>query len=162
MAREMSNISVYLSSTKHLVLSDKFPELFIRTDIPVCAVGFSMMLFGSTPHEREDFENQWSQTSLNMAKYVVIDSKKRTLYIGDNKQGENNTGLVEYEAPTDSGIYSNDFFKRWEETKILLFEYTVFDVKKSPLFCLKGLWGQDRWQKLDITPRNNIQIIPPI
>ena len=163
----MSDIDVYLTTTKWAQAADdtETGRQLQRFDIPVCVTKFVMAIFGSDtmgPLGSESMENQWSQISKNMAKYVVIRPEKKFLYIGENPNAspeDNNEedGLVIFTA--GNGEYATHFFERWIQTRILMFEYLVYNNKLEPRFCLKGLWKNDHWHKLEIRPNNNLFIV---
>lgn len=153
----MSNIAIYLTTTKWLVESDDLDyEQLAKLDIPVCTCEMSMQVFGFNPHEEEENEFRWLETCKNMAKYVII--KDRTVYIGDNSDGTLNSGLIEY-SQIEESEYNTHFLKRWYETKVLMLEFTIFGKNSKPIGCLKGLWTNDHWKFLNVFGSNSITVI---
>lgn len=156
----MSDITVYLTTSKYAVLSDLDDasfETFKALDIPVCVSSFCMLMFNSTPHELEIFENQWSKIAQDMAKIVVIDSKKLSLYIGEEPKNENGA-LIEY-CEEEPGDYAKNFFRRWEETKQMMLEFNIKGNNDETLFCLKGLWVNSEWKSLNVEGTSRISIV---
>jgi hypothetical protein len=153
----MGEIDVYLTTTKWTQVQ-KMNDIQIATmDVPVCVAKIVMLMFGFNFHEKEESEHKWSDVCKLMAQYVIIDPTKRFLYIGDDKNAKSGTALVEFQSPVSE--YSTHFFKRWVETKSLLFEFTVMDANQQSLFCIRGLWVNNSWQTLDVVPTNNLTII---
>lgn len=157
----MSDITVYLSTTKWTVATDSSnPEILIKLDIPVCCSAMMIGSFGFTSHENETTEHYWSNVMLDMAKFVHIDTQNKTVYIGNDQNRSPESSLIEY-AESSLGEYSKHFFERWEQIQTLLFEFTIFDIKNKPRFSLKGIWLKDHWEKLEIFPANHIEIASP-
>lgn len=156
----MSDIDVYLTTSKYAVLSDldsESFEAFKMLDVPVCVSTFCMLMFNSTPRELEKFEHRWAQISKDMAKTVIINSEKCTLYIGEEPENENGA-LIQY-CEKEPGEHAKNFFKRWEETKQMMLEFNINGHKNETLFCLKGLWANNEWKSLDIQGTSKISII---
>lgn len=152
----MSTIDVYLTTSKWTQILN-VNDIDI-VNIPICVAKIGMLLFGFNPHEKEESDHKWSDVCRIMAQYVVVDTIKRSIYIGEHKDAIPDTGLVEFQSQSKSE-YANHFFKRWIETKTLLFEFTVIDITQQPSFCLRGLWLNDSWQSLHVVPTNNLTII---
>lgn len=108
-------------------------------------------------HELETIEFRWAKIMKEMAKLVLIDSNKKTVYIGEESE---NSGLIEYTEQTGSE-YSKHFFERWDQTQTLMLEFIIYDKNNKPITCLKGLWDINHWDYLDFFPTNNIQIVSP-
>ena len=155
----MSDITVTLASTKFMRYEDFSLDSspFIKMDVPVCIASMMIGFFGGTPQEKEVFELQWSQTCMDMAKFVIVDQDKKTVYIGD-KDHLDTGALVEYTVDKPS-VYSNNFFERWKETGIMIFEFTMLDFKNEPIFCLKGIWSENSWKNLEIVPSSKIKVV---
>jgi hypothetical protein len=114
-------------------------------------------MFNSTPQELEIFEHQWSEIAKDMAKIVVINSEKCTLYIGEEPENENGA-LIQY-GEKEPGEHAKNFFKRWEETKQMMLEFNIIGHKNETLFCLKGLWSDNEWKFLNVVGTSKISII---
>ena len=153
----MSGITVSLTSTKYAskVVDGNIDQL-IKFDVPVCSSIMGLGMFGFKA-EKEKYEHIWSEMCLKMAKYVYVDSINHSVYIGDDKEHSENTGLIEY-TTEKVNEYEISFFKRWEIIKSLIFEHTIVDLENKPIFCLKGLWVIDKWDKLDICTENTISV----
>jgi len=142
----MTAINVSLSSTAYAIDDGVSTETnpLIKMDVPVCSANMGLGAFGFGPSEKEKLEHNWSKACLDMTKRVVIDPEKRSVYIGDDEGW-----LVEYEDDV-KGPHADRFFQRWRELGIVFFEFTLLDFKSQPLFCIKGLWCENKWSKLDI------------
>ncbi len=156
----MSHIDVYLTTTKWIHLQRIEDARIAALDIPVCAANIAMLMFGGNAHENEEFEHQWSNMCKDMAKVVVVKPEKRFVYIGDNVNATEETGLVEYTSEINSE-YTNHFFERWIQVKSMLFEFTVIGRSTEAIFCLKGLWVHDHWQFLEVIPSNKLKVVEP-
>jgi hypothetical protein len=89
--------------------------------------------------------------------HTGIDSKKLSLYIGEEPKSEDGA-LIEY-CEEEPGDYAKDFFKRWEETKQMMLEFNIKGNKDETLFCLKGLWGNNEWKSLTVEGTSRISIV---
>lgn len=168
-----TNITVYLTTTKWTQAADTISvDRIQQLNVPVCVTKMSIMLFGGSnvggPFGNEAIENSWAETSLKMAKYVIIKPKHKFLYIGTNPNARpkdktnERDGLVTFiEKKNEENQQVNDFFERWLVTKMLMFEYIVYNNKNEPRFCLKGIWNTNCWQHLEIKPANSLYIISP-
>jgi len=152
----VDDVDVYLSTTKWDQSDGNY--LIKKLDLPICVVKSCLFMFGGTLREKELIEHDVFNTCKNMAKFVII--KENFIYIGDDPNAKSDTGLVEYIYQKRS-VYSEHFFERWNETKILVFEFTVLDEILKPIACLKGLWKDNKWEKLEILPTDRITIISP-
>lgn len=155
----MCTIDVYLTTTKWTHIS-KIEDIDIANmDVPVCVAKMGMGMFGFNLHDKEESEHKWSDVCKIMAQHVVVDVVNRSIYIGEYEHFIPNAALVEFQSQSKSA-YSDNFFKRWTETKTLLFEFTVIDLSsQQPSFCLRGLWINNSWQSLNVVPTNNLTII---
>jgi hypothetical protein len=148
----MSDINVMLSTTKFTMAAESpagepiSPGMLGLLNMPVCLADMAMAFFGYDNVEKEELK--LANLCQAMAKTVVVDSKKRTVFIGEDpiKPG---TDLVDYEDSVD-GECSNEFFKRWEETQEMFFQFTLNDIKGVSRFCIKGIWSKGKWAHLEI------------
>jgi len=107
----MGSISVCLTSSKYSLDKDDAQFLpIIELDVPVCVCEMSMYVFGFNHHEKEEWEHKWLETCKKMAKFVVVNSEKKSVYIGDSLNGEEGTGLIEYIESNDNE-YNMNFLK---------------------------------------------------
>ena len=159
-----SNLSVYLTSSKHIVASNK-PELIkiLRDiDMPVCvaSVGLGFSNYGKS---QELEEHRVATTCMEDGMKVVdINSKERTIFIGSDPKVKE-TGIVVYKDTNFSEL-SNSFFDRWEKLKLLSMEFQVYNITnnlsvKSIAFTIKGLWDTDKWQRLVIGGTQHIHVV---
>ena len=137
----MSDLTVVLTTSKFSQFPGIFPDNIQILNVPICMSSFNLLFFGSTV----GFTEQFAEICKSMAKKVEIDSKTKSLWIYDTTKEE---GLVCYQEFANT-CYTQDFFKRWETTQFLLFEFQVFGIK-STLFVLRGLWEKDHWSFLEI------------
>jgi len=155
------DIKIILTSTKHIIQSEMPQELLeqIRDwNLPMCMAEMGMSLYGFGKNlEREELN--FAQLCMGMCKVVHVDPEKRFLFIGGNIQ-EETSALVEY---TDNvrDFNSDAFFTQWKVLKGLFFEFQVVDpMKRDSIFCIKGIWYNDKWEYIDIFSDGNIKIIP--
>lgn len=144
----MSNIIVSLTTTKYVVDSDGPVESLYKMDFPVCAASVCIGAFASAS-QKESLENFFANACKTMAKEVIVDTKTKTVLIGD--EGD---WLVEYTTEKVSE-FEQHFFQRWDQTHSLLFEFTAVDFKNEPIFCIKGIWAGNEWSHLDIGTKNS-------
>ena len=137
-----------------IAVDNDSPEIYRKLDIPVCCATMGMMLGGFS--ERDELEI--AEVCRKMAKTVYVDAANKTLFIGEDPAVEE-TGLVVYTEKKDSDM-SNSFFRRWTDTRHLMFEYQVKGLK-GDLFVIKGLWIVDHWHALDIFPSSRLHVIQP-
>jgi hypothetical protein len=138
----MSNVSVSLSSLKHLVLiqgvSPELVEVFKRENYPVCVVEMGLAMFGyGTSLEKEEL--RMAIICQNMARTVYIDSNKRYVFIGENPKIPD-SALVEYTDEIHQQ-YSDSFFTQWDALHCLILYFNTFGMKGEPTFCIKGFWA---------------------
>ena len=88
----------------------------------------------------------------DMAKEVYIDPDEMYVYIGENHNIPQSS-IVEY-TEHDPHEYATDFFKQWEKTRMLVFEFVLYNAIKRAVFSLKGLWDRDKWHALRIHKGN--------
>lgn len=152
----MSDINVALTTTKHIVVSDKPVPGLKETNTPICTANMGMGMFGfSSDLERE--ESNLANICFKMAKQVFIDSEKKYVFIGKDPQ-DPETALVEY-TEEDSHIYAEEFFKQWDTLRTMLFEFTLFDMEGNARFTIKGLWDNDKWFSLEIRTKPSLTIL---
>lgn len=141
----MSDINVALTTTGHTVAvqdASEFLKVTKDADIPVCVANIGLGMFGFGINA-EQFELRWAQICIEMAKTVQVDVEKKTVFVGEDPT-DTNTGLVEY-TELGQGLCASDFFRRWNETHTMVFEFSALNLKGDPLFAIKGIWMQDHW-----------------
>ena len=146
--KETCSLTVYLSTTKFSVADN---EGLSSMNVPICVAQIGIIRIGFSLQEKEVYEHKFSVLCEKMAEFVKIDTKLKTVKIFDAE-----SFLIDYQEEKDTE-YSEEFFKRWEETHILLFEFQVYSLKEN-LFTLKGLWDTNQWRFLEIKPTNKIVI----
>jgi len=148
----MSDINVMLSTTKFTLAAETptgdpiSPGMLGLLNMPVCLADMAMALLGFGNVEAEELK--LANLCQAMAKIVVVDSKKRTVFIGEDPR-KPNTDLVDYEDIV-RGECSNEFFRRWEETQEMFFQFTLNDIKGVSRFCIRGIWSKGKWAHLEI------------
>jgi hypothetical protein len=120
------------------------PDTMEILNMPVCLANMSMAFFGWNNVEREELN--LAKICQAMAQIVVVDSEKRTVYIGESLIGPQ-TSLIEY-TDVNGGECSKEFFRRWDETHEMFFEFTLLDGKGDSRFCVRGLWSKGKWAHL--------------
>jgi hypothetical protein len=151
----MSTISVSLSSTKH-TLAGTSPDLINSLHqcvFPVCVAEMGLGLFGF--NERDELGI--STLCKNMAKTVYVDSEKQYVFIGENPQIPE-SALVEYTEQIKT-TFTESFFCQWNSTHCMIFEFNCIGTKGTSVFCLRGIWVNDKWQFMDIEASPNITVV---
>jgi hypothetical protein len=150
------DIQVILSVSKNSVeiLDQENSTLFKVLNIPVCVSEFCLNIEGEGS---ERLRQRFSIICRDMAKIVFVDSTKRYVFIGREPEDEN-TALISYYVKT-SGGFEEQFFRRWEETRMLLLEFQVFDRSRRDLFALKGVWLKEEWHSLEVVAISRIEVI---
>ena len=156
----MSHIDVYLTTSRWAQPINPESIQLIQMDIPVCTAAITMLSFGGNPSGDEEIEHRWAETCKEMAKHIIVDDIKKSIYIGDSEKAVEGTGLVEYqcEGPTEYNIH---FFERWNVLKTLMFEFSVYGNDRQISFCLKGLWLKDHWHMLEVRGTSNVEVVSP-
>lgn len=176
----MSDISVALTTSAHVIVGDNLPDKFTDLCIPICCAQVGLGMFGFLGSEKERQELVFGEICKNMAKEVYVDTEKRWVFIGEN-HNDPQTGLIDY-TEQDYRICAQDFFKYWDKYHCLMLEFRVFNPmhgadkdltldplmgsgravlpEDSDLFCLKGIWMLNHWKSLDVYPTSRITIIP--
>lgn len=145
------NVFVVLSASKFNLHSDS--EELNNINVPLCIV---TMLLDIHKTNIEKIEHETALKCIDMSKNVDVNVDKRTVVIyGKNKEDD---ALVIYED-LKRNEHSNEFFKRWIETKTLLFEFQVHNADNVDVFAIRGLWTNNAWFGLKITPFSNAEII---
>jgi len=153
-----NGIEVALTTTGYINISgsENSPneiELLIL-DIPVCVVNISAMLLNINDTLRSII-NESLLSSFNV---VHIETFGKNVFIGNDPDIEE-TGMVIYHEES-CNPQSEGFFKRWEETETLLFEFSILSLSTPVrlVTCLSGLWAHGSWKNLKIvkTPRISI------
>jgi hypothetical protein len=146
----MSEISVALTTTKYRVGEDPITDL----NVPICIAELGMGIFGS---DTEHMEHIFAEVCKKNAQVVDIRPDSKTVFIGNDPAIEE-TGLVTYTEERGSK-YSEEFFKRWKELHVMVFELQMLDLKNEPIFALQGIWRNDHWEKLEIKPWGSLHVI---
>lgn len=147
----MSGLNVALSTTDYLAVGS---EALKELSLPVCVADMSMGLFGFP--NVENFEHFCSEICKDMAKTVVINSEKHTVFIGEDPSDEDSALVFFDEEPKDQ--YGKAFYSRWDECQILLFEFQIKGTGEDR-FCIRGLWVKDHWQFLTVNPSSSVEVI---
>jgi hypothetical protein len=151
------NIDVMLSTTKYTLKSDIL-ELMKLSDIPVCVAEMGLGMFGFST-SLEPLEHHMANICMGMAKTVHVDSKTGYVFIGEDPAIPD-TGLVEYTDDVHKP-QSDNFFKRWDELHVMLFEFSVFSQNGEARFVIKGLWDKTKWHFIEVIADQTIKTISP-
>lgn len=158
----MSEIAVCLSSSNTIPIdSDPLTARLIEMDIPICYCEVSLLYFDSNFTHSEWMENKIAEICKDMAKYVIVDCDKKTVYVGDDINGHPDFALIEYQCNEDLGVYEKHFFDRWKILNELVLQFVFLGNDSKPRFCLKGAWSKNQWTHLSIEPSSNIFISEP-
>lgn len=153
---QMSSIRVALTTTKYVANSMVPEEKLKRDNIPVCVAECGMAVFAGP--DKEYMEHVIAQGCKKMAKTVSIDSRNRTVFIGEDPR-DLQSALVEYKEEGTSD-YCKSFFERWDDLNVLVFIFQNTDVSSnSCAFCLRGIWVNNHWESLDVFTSSNIHIV---
>jgi hypothetical protein len=162
MKEDLTDISVALSTTGNLIITDQENQtsqidLFLW-NMPVCIAEIPLMT--------EEINGTLKENILREVKkcmqVVKIDPYGQSIFIGENPDDEN-TALVTYTVDYDAKEIQ-DFFHRWEETSLLLFECIFFEVdenniRKKIFISIRGIWKVDKWMIITDhdTPMTTVQ-----
>jgi len=114
----MSDLSVILSTTKNILVSDIPNEQQIKNfDVPLLCTSMGIGMFGFGP-QMEHMEHRMAEICKETAKTVFI-SKPR-VFVGEDPSQEN-TALIEYSAEPTSTLEQN-FFEQYDKKKMLFME----------------------------------------
>jgi hypothetical protein len=150
------DIEVALTTTHYLKNSSigaVMDERLKTANIPVCVAVMGLDIYSGD--STEHLEHVMAEMCKDMARTVSVIPEKSYVFVGMNPQDEC-TGLVVYEA-TDTPM-SKMFFERWVVLQTMLFELQV-GREDQPLFVIKGLWRQTKWDYLDVNPTSKLTII---
>jgi hypothetical protein len=151
----LKDVTVFLSTTKFLT-SHSDPEIFqkfIAGNLPICVVRSYLSLDDLKGRELEKKESEIAIRCKAIAEYVNIDSDKKSLAVGNQKES-----LFSYTHEITEK-YSQEFFIQWDLLHILVFEFQVLDNKKNIIFTLRGIWERDHWRELDVFYFERISVI---
>lgn len=160
-----ANIRVALSTTKYMLPDSKEVRkedlLIINQDIPVCIAELYVEM-PPLPGSSELFEHSVAESIKEAMKVVHIDSKHKSIYIGDDPS-DMSSSIISFEE-IKNNEYEMNFFERWDEQKKLILEFNVlkYDINKDnfePLFSIKGLWSDFRWINIHVDYKGSIQIL---
>lgn len=149
--RVPEDIIVALSSTK---FSNSNDERIISMDVPVC---IAVMKLDIISQDLERTEQKISEIYKEMAKTVAIDPEKKIVFIGEDPSNEK-TGLIIYQDKKQTK-YTDSFFKRWQDTGMLLLECQVSNTEEKDVFCIKGIWSDEKWDHLEVYPTSTIHVV---
>jgi hypothetical protein len=158
---EASDIQVALTTTEYSFVTqdgdNKMEIDLIIKNIPVL-VAESFMYLTELPDELKRRINTAISTKLDV---VDINSNLRTVFIGEDSTREE-TGLVLYQDLKCSP-QTDAFFKRWDETGTLIYEYTIIRIdltgnKIGIIACIRGVRVHNNWVRLEIVDEPNLHI----
>jgi len=150
MREETINVTL---STSNYSVNNFFENLTeVCTEVCVCVAEQYLEISGC---QKEMLEHIFSQQILKLAKNVTIDATNNSIFIGDIKK---NIAILLYQENQPLQKYSKSFFECWEKNKVMLFEYQVISLKEC-IFAIRGLWINDKWQKLEVLPFSKITVI---
>jgi hypothetical protein len=155
---KIMNIAVMISTTRYTLQSDLPIEFMRNSDLPVCVVEMGIGMFGFST-SLEPYELHMANECMKMAKTVHIDSKTGYVFIGEDPANPE-TGLVEYTDDVHKPQTEN-FFKRWDELHMMIFEFTVFGQSGQARFAIKGFWDKTKWHSLEIIADQTIKTVTP-
>lgn len=85
------------------------------------------------------------QTLLSYLKVLEINSDLRSIFIGLDPE-DDLTSLVEHHS-FESTPRTDNFFKRWDEAHILMFQYTIRrEQDDCVIVCMRTIYKNDQWQ----------------
>jgi hypothetical protein len=162
MSDGMIDAKISLTTTAHTIITEggnNESEInLVVKNIPVIAVWSSLRIPLMTDEIRENIcKNLYTGIDA-----VEINSNLRKVFIGSDHAKEE-TGLVVYQDFMETSRI-NDFFRRWDETNSFIFEYTLrrlgtFDEDLGVIGCLRGLWINNCWVKMELTNQPHLQIV---
>jgi hypothetical protein len=128
---------------------------FVKMNLPICVAESHLISLYN-----EKIEHDASIMAKEMVKEIFVDSSKKYFFIGEDHNNEM-TALICYSVE-HNGLYEQEFFKRWDEIRSLLFEFQVFGKNGEDIFVIKGLWLKDKWHFLDVFPSSKLHIAKDI
>lgn len=148
---DILEITVYLSSTKHLISVGM--ETIRKSNIPIVSAVIKL----DQPFKKIDRQHM-KRVCRELCQYVSIDVEKKYLIISE-KLNDPDSALVEYDIK-NSSRFGDEFLQRWEDTKMLMFEFNLYDKKGKYIFTLKGMWDDVSfsWASLRIEKIRSIVI----
>jgi hypothetical protein len=156
MSDEMADLVVALTTTEYTYISEKGNNQLevdiIIDNLPVCIAELELFI----PNISDCYTKHIQKVLLESKSPVFIDEDIRKIFIGENSTFEEK-GLLSY-TDYDLSPQSTQFFKRWEETETLLFEYTIKRIDHTgkdigTIACVSGMWSQDTWKRFDIVEK---------
>jgi len=159
---EMSNVTVALTTTRHIVDQEESDADIVRQNIPICVAAMSVGLIGDVEH----MEMATSQALLGSCKVVHVDSGRRSIFIGEDPD-QPESGILEYTEERPDNQMAADFFTRWDVTHQMVLEFQVWNYsieeRKSTdiRFALMGYWAADRWLYLRENTKSKFGIMIP-
>lgn len=152
MNQKLDDLAVAISTSGRSIIqegeiTDTFLNLVIG-DIPVVVAEFRMYL----PKVDKELKDNIDSVLMNI-NTVYVNSDIRKVFIGQDINIDD-TALVLYYSDEDTEAH-NKFFKRWEETETLIFEYSLIRINgdgkdKGIISCVSGLYSKGKWVRLKI------------
>jgi hypothetical protein len=148
---DLDNLEVRLSTSKYILAGNNLNQMK-QLDIPILYAKMGLAIYPINDQAIFHLANLCQA----MAALVIIVDKQ--IFIGDDPSSDQGC-LISYKENTVNKK-AEAFFKRFEETKIIRMDFEVIDLlAEKPLFCLSGLWNNDKWDKLKICDSSNLQFL---
>lgn len=157
----MLDAKVALATTEHVLITedgDNEMEInLILQNTPVLVSETNMYFPEITP----DLMSRIHHSLTTGMDVVDINSNLMSVFIGEDPEKEE-TGMVIYQEFSDNPTIK-DFFRRWDETHTLIFEFTLRRVGANQedlgvIACSRGIRVGDKWVKLEIIKEPTIHV----
>ena len=158
MSEEGADIQVALTTSKY-ILDSSIPEILdqaVEENLPICVSEFNLSAAGMDIRG-EKAELDAANLLMKMMQNVYISSPGKTVRIGIRPDVAE-TLAVDYYQEKDT-VPSVEFFKRWDETHYLIFEFQVFYKDNDPAFTIRGIFKGGTWTHKSMDFRGNISIV---
>ena len=144
--KEEADFKVALTTSGFTVITDdgdNATEIDIMIDdIPACVCELKTDLPLTIT---KNYITRVKTTILNYLKILDINSNLRSVFIGLDPE-DDLTSLVSFHS-FDSTTRIDRFFKRWDETQILMFQYTIKREQDGYVVaCMGTLYRDGQWQ----------------
>lgn len=139
---------VLLFTSKEFTTSNS--EKWVNLNVPICVVNYKL-----NASLKKINKKRIKKICKESSDYVYINAEKKLIYIGSSS----NKGkfLVKHHINEENEL-EEIFLERWLITKLLFFEFCVYNKKDKFLFSLKGLWDgiNNQWISIKIEKHRTI------
>lgn len=157
---ELIDLAVSLTTSGRVLIQEGVSDTHVNmlvADLPVLVAEVRMPF----PEITGSLRGKVGIAIISSVEKVYISSDIRRVFIGQDPDNEE-TGLVSYDD-YDETEATNNFFRRWDETQSLIFEYTAIGINDKGkdigiIACASGFYSQEIWKDLKLIPEPMITI----